>query len=314
MDRVHEMEVLVAIADVGSFAAAGRRLHISPPAVTRAVASLEARLGVRLLNRTTRSLSMTEAGVRFLETARSVLAGIEAAEKEALGEMAAPQGRLTVTTSFTFGRTALAPIVSEFLGAHPQVSLSVLLIDRTVNLVEEGIDVAVRIGPLSDSSLIARRVGQVRRLLVASPKYLDRRGWPQNPSDLKLHSIIAFTGLVANRKWGYLDRGGVAYQSFEPRLEINDAATAIAAATAGDGITVALSYMVAEQLRSGALVPVLEPVTPPPVPVHLVHPHNRLVAPKVRAFIDFAAPKLSRRLQELAIDPLGEMPDAEAPG
>lgn len=308
MDRLHEMEVLAAVADAGSFAGAGRSLRISPPAVTRAVASLEARLGAQMFNRTTRSLSLTEAGARFLETVRSVLAEIDAAEMNALGETAVPQGQLTVTTSFTFGRTALAPIVSEFLGSHPRINLSVLLIDRTVNLVEEGIDIAVRIGQLADSSLIARRVGYVRRLLVASPKYLERRGRPQKPGDLKLHSMIAFTGLVANRKWGHIDRGGISHVSFEPRLEINDAATAIAAAMAGDGITVALSYMVTEQIRAGSLVPVLEAVTPPPVPVHLVYPHSRLVAPKVRAFIDFAAPRLSRVLEDLAIEPLKEAP------
>lgn len=300
MDRLHEMEVFLAVADVGSFAGAGARQRISPPAVTRAVASLEDRLGARLFNRTTRSLSLTEAGARFLESTRRLLSEIETAEKDAVGETAIPQGHLTVTASVTFGRTVLSPIVGGFLDSHPRVTVAAMLFDRVVNLVEEGIDVGVRIGDLPDSSLIARRVGEVRRILVASPGYLARSGMPSVPGDLKLHSIIAFTGLMANREWRYVDGKAAKKIALSPRMEVNDAGAAIAAAQAGDGITIALSYMVVDAVRDGRLVPVLGEFTPEPVPVHLVYPHSRLVAPKVRAFVDFAAPRLADILGDLA--------------
>ncbi len=311
MDRLHEMEVFVAVAVAGSFAKAGARLRISPPAVTRAISSLEDRLGARLFNRTTRSLSLTEAGARFLESARRLLTDLDVAEKSAAGETAVPHGRLTVTTSVTFGRSVLAPIVCAFLAAHPRITVSVLLLDRIANLVEEGIDVAVRIGELPDSSLVARRVGEVRRVLVASPGYLAKRGQPEAPADLKLHSIIAFTGLMPNREWRFVDRRGPNHVSFTPRLEINDAVAAIGAVEMGDGITIALSYMVAQQIREGRLVPVLDQFSPPPAPVHIVYPQGRLVAPKVRAFVDFARPRLRAALDTLSVGRL-EAADGKA--
>ncbi len=303
MDRVHQLEVFVAVADAGGFAKAGARLRISPPSVTRAVLALEDRLGARLFNRTTRSLSLTEVGTRFLETSRRLLSEIDAAEKDAVGETSVPHGHLTVTASVTFGRSTLAPVVGAFQKAYPRVTVSVLLLDRIANLVEEGIDVAVRIGDLPDSSLAARRIGAVRRVLVASPDYLARRGRPDAPADLKLHSIIAFTGLMANREWRFLRDGIPGSVSFMPRLEINDALAAIAAAEAGDGITVALSYMVADRIEQGRLQLVLEEFAAPAVPVHLVYPSSRVVAPKVRAFVDFAAPRLRSALDGLAVDP-----------
>ncbi len=299
MDRLHEMEVFVAVADAGSFAGAGARLRMSPPAVTRAIASLEDRLGARLFNRTTRSLGLTEAGARFLESARRLLGEIEDAEKQAVGESAVPQGHLTITASVTFGRSILAPMVVDFLASHPGISASVILLDRIANLVEVGIDVAVRIASLPDSTLIARRVGEVRRILVASPAYLEQHGVPETPGDLRRHALIAFTGLMPNRTWRYVDDEGTNQISLAPRLEINDATASIGAAEAGNGITIALSYMVAEHLRRGRLVPVLDRYTPLPVPVHLVYPHSRLIASKVRAFVDFAAPRLQRILEEL---------------
>ncbi|MGE0715374.1 MAG: LysR family transcriptional regulator [Alphaproteobacteria bacterium] len=300
MDRLHELEVFVAVADAGSFARAGARLRLSPPAVTRAVSALEDRLGARVFNRTTRSLSMTDAGQRFLESARRVLADLDAAEKEAAGETAMPQGHLTVTASATFGRSTLAPLVLGFLGQHPRVTASVILLDRVVNLVEEGIDVAVRIGRLPDSNLVATRVGAVRRILVASPDYLARRGTPASPADLKLHSMIAFTGLVPNREWRFGNEHGASSVMIDPRIEINDAAAAIGAAEMGHGITVALSYMVGDGIRDGRLTTILDDFAPPPRPVHLVYPHARLVAPKTRAFVDYAAPRLRQVLDRFA--------------
>lgn len=179
--------------------------------------------------------------------------------------------------------------------------MSVLLLDRITNLVEEGIDLAVRIGPLPDSSLIAKRIGTVRRVLVASPAYLAQRGKPQTPADLQLHSMIAFTGLMPNREWRFLDGRSGNSVSFMPRLEINDAVSSIAAAETGDGITIALSYMVADKINEGRLVTVLDEFTPPAVPVSLVYPQSRLISPKVRAFVDFATPRLRATVDSLAI-------------
>lgn len=300
LDRLHEIEVFVAVADAGDFARAAARLRLSPPAVTRAVAALEDRLGARVFARTTRSLTITDVGRRFLESARRVLADLDAAEREAVGEAAMPQGDLAITGSVTFGRSALAPVICGFLGQYPRVSASVLLLDRVANLVEEGIDVAVRIGHLPDSSLVAKRIGAVRRMLVASPDYLARRGAPGSPAELRGHSVIAFTGLMPNREWRFQNGqkpGGVALQ---PRFEINDAVAALQAAEAGHGITVALSYMAGDKIRAGTLVPVLDAFALPPQPVHLVYPQARLVAPKVRAFVDFAAPRLKEVLDQLA--------------
>lgn len=314
MDRLHEIEVFVAVADAGSFTKAGTRLRLSPPAVTRAISALEQRLGARVFNRTTRSLAITEVGQRFLESARRVLADLDSAEKEAVGEAAMPQGRLTITASVTFGRSALASVVCAFLAQHPQVTASVLLLDRVVNLIEEGIDVAVRIGELPDSNLIARRIGAVHRVLVASPDYLARFGSPESPADLRRHSVIAFTGLMPNREWRYLDGQKPGSVSLQPAFEINDAAAAIQAAEAGQGITIALSYMVSEQIRVGKLTPVLDAFTLPPQPVHLVHPHARLVAPNIRAFIDFAVPRLKTVLDESAWTSTRDASSASPPG
>ena len=299
MDKLHELEVFVAVADAGSFTKAGTRLRLSPPAVTRAISALEDRLGARVFNRTTRSLTITDVGQRFLENARRILTDIDTAEKEAVGEAAMPHGHLAITASVTFGRAALAPVVCSFLGQHPRVSASVLLLDRVVNLIEEGIDVAIRIGHLPDSNLIAKRIGEVRRILVASPNYLARRGTPVSPSELRLHSVIAFTGLMPNREWHFLNGQKPGSVNLRPVLEVNDAFAAIEAAEMGHGITTALSYMVSDRIRDGKLIPVLDSFTLPPQPVHLVYPHARLVAPKIRAFIDFAAPRLKTTLDQL---------------
>ncbi|WP_230163778.1 LysR family transcriptional regulator [Roseomonas sp. CECT 9278] len=290
------MEIFVAVAETGGFAKAAVRLHLSPPVVTRAVAALEERLGVRLFDRSTRHVAPTEAGLRFLERARTLLQELDEAEKAATGELALPTGHLTVTASVAFGRHVVAPVVAEYLRANPRVSVSMLMLDRQVNLIEEGVDIAVRIGDLPDSSLVARTVGRVRRVLVASPDYLARRGMPATPADLRLHEVIGFTGLMPNREWRFVQDGRSAVLRLAPRFEVNDAAAAIAAAEADEGITLALCYMVAGAVREGRLVPVLLPFSPPAVPVHLVTPQARLVAPKVRAFLDLAAPRLRARL------------------
>jgi DNA-binding transcriptional LysR family regulator len=261
---------------------------------------LEDRLGARVFNRTTRRLSLTETGARFLENSRRLLSEIDNAEKDAVGEIAVPHGNLTVTTPVTFGRLVFAPIVCAFLNAFPRVTVSALLLDRVANLVEEGIDAAVRIGSLPDSSLVARRIGEVRRVLIASPAYLAKRGRPQAPADLRLHSMIAFTGLIPNRELRFPHGKAGTGVVITPRLEVNDATTAIGAAEAGEGITFAVSYMVARQVRDGRLATILDDLMPPAVPVHLVHAQSRFVAPKVRAFVDFAGPRLQRALDNLS--------------
>jgi DNA-binding transcriptional LysR family regulator len=305
MDRLHELEVFVGVADAGSFAKAGTRMRLSPPAVTRAISALEDRLGARVFHRTTRSLAITEVGQRFLENARRILSDLDTAQKEAVGETAVPHGHLTVTASVTFGRSALTPIVCAFLNQNPRVSVSIMLLDRLTNLIEEGIDVAVRIGPLPDSNLVAKKVGMVRRILVASPDYLARRGMPRTPADLRLHSMIAFTSLMTNREWRFMDGRSSRGFSFMPRLEINDAVAAIGAAEMGDGITIALSYMVADKILDGRLVPVLDEFAPAAVPVSLVYPQNRLISPKVRAFVEFATPRLRTALHQLTVPVAG---------
>jgi DNA-binding transcriptional LysR family regulator len=299
VDRLRAMEVFVAVAEAGGLAAAGARLRMSPPAVTRAVAALEDRIGTRLLNRTTRRMSLTEAGARYLESARRLLGEIAAAEREAAGETAAPAGHITVTCPVPFGRMHFLPLVTEFLRAEPRVTASVLMLNRVVNLVEEGIDLALRIGALPDSSLVARRVGETRRILVASPGYLAQRGTPVRPEDLRAHDVIAHTILTPGREWRYVaEDGRPAAVALAPRLTVNDVTAALAAAERGEGIAIALSYMVAPALAEGRLVPVMERFAPAPVPVQIVHPHARLLAPKIRAFVDFATPWLRRRLAQ----------------
>lgn len=299
MDRFNELKVFVSVAENGGFAKAAARLRSSPPAVTRTVAALEQRVGVQLFNRTTRMVSMTEAGRRFLEHARRILTDLDVAESELAGESTMPSGHLTITSPVTMGRMMLPSIVTDFLHAHPHVTAKVLLFDRITNLIEEGIDVGLRVGQLPDSSLIARQVGEVRRILVASPAYLSKHGRPKDPTDLKRHSMIAFTGLLPSREWVFGEGKTARRITLKPRFEINDAAAAIAAAEGGGGITIALSYMVARQIGERRLQQVLGSFAPSAVPVQLVYPESRLVAPKVRAFVDYAAPKLRSALRGL---------------
>lgn len=300
MDRFHELEVFVAVVDAGSFASAARRLNMSPPAVTRAVSSLEERLGARLVSRTTRSMSLTEAGQRFLENARRLLADVEAAEQEVVGRTATPSGHLTITAPVTFGRIAVVRMLGEFLDAHPRITASLVLVDRVVNLVEEGIDVGVRIGELPDSSIIARRVGEVRRVVVASPGYLEECGVPRTPQELKAHRMIGFTGLTPNRELAFLEKGRRVHVTAPPFLEVNDAAAALAAAEAGHGITSLYCYMAGESVRSGRLVPLLRSHWLAGSPVQIVYPGSRLLAAKVRRFVDWAAPRLTTELARLS--------------
>ena len=296
MDRFHELRVFIAVADSGGLAKAAGAIHSSPPAVTRTIASLEERLGVRLFDRTTRSLRLTELGMTFLENARRVLSDLEDAEQDIAGQSKIISGHLTITASLTFGRAMLQPIILDFLDANPRINISMLLFDRVVDLTDEGFDLAVRIANLPDSSLVSRHVGDVARLLIASPAYLAKRGVPKTPDELLLHTIIAQSALMPNREWRYSKAGKPARIELPARLEINDAHACIDAAERGKGITIALSYMVTEAIRDGRLVLVLPDFTPPSVPVNFIYAQRRMVMPKVRAFIDFAAPRLSKAL------------------
>lgn len=290
MDRLRELEVFAEIASAGSLAEAGRRLNLSPPAVTRILAGLEDRLGVRLVQRTTRNLNLTEAGLRFRESAQRLLADMEDAEREAAGAGVVPQGRVAITASTSFGRQAVAPVFAAFLEAHPRVRGAMHLWDRNVNLIDEGIDVAVRIGALPDSGLYARRLGAVRNMLVASPGYLERAGTPAHPDDLALHRIIAFRGVMPTDR---IALKGVT-RTITPWIEINDALSAISLAAEGHGITVALSYLAKSLIAEGRLVEVLPDLAPAERPVHLVWPEARLPTLAVRAFLDYAQPRLAR--------------------
>jgi DNA-binding transcriptional LysR family regulator len=298
MDRLQALEAFCAVVDSGGFAKAAKRLRLSAPAVTRAVAGLEARLGARLLNRTTRSLSLTEAGQRYLASARRILAELAAAETAA-GEDAVPAGHLTLTAPLTFGRMHVTPALLDFLREYSKVTATLTLLDRVVSLAEEGIDAAIRIGALPDSPLVARKVGEVRRVLAASPAYLAARGAPHDIGDLRRHDLIAFTGAAGD--WRLRQGARTVAVRIAPRLQVNDAAAAIAGALRGDGITGAFTYMVAPDLAAGKLKTVLDRFAPPPVPVQIVYPESRLVAAKLRAFISFAAPRLSRALAEVEV-------------
>lgn len=292
MDRLRELEVFAEIATAGSMAEAGRRLNLSPPAVTRLLAGLEERLGVRLVQRTTRRLHLTEAGQRFFAAAERFLADMDAAEREAAGSGLVPQGRVAITASTSFGRLAVVPVFAEFLEANPRVSGSVHLWDRNVNLVEEGIDVAVRIGELQDAGLIARRVGHVRRMLVASPDYLNRVGTPTDADALVRHRFVTFRGVMPTDR---ISLDGVS-RNVTPWIVLNDALSSLALAEAGHGITLAMSYLTRSQIADGTLIEVLPHIAPPPLPVHLVWPEARMPTAAVRTFIDHAHARLSALL------------------
>ncbi len=289
VDRFETMRVFVAVADAQGFAPAARRLAMSPPAVTRAVSALEERIGTRLLHRTTRVVRLTEAGTRFLADCKRILGEIEEAEASAAGSHAEPRGQLAVTAPVMFGRMHVAPIVLDFLTRYPQVSVRMLFRDRLVDLIDEGLDVAVRIAHLPDSSLRAVQVGTVRRVVCASPGYLAARGTPQRPAELARHEAIAFALGASPDGWAFASGETVSPQA---QLVVNGNDVAIAAAVAGRGFARVLSYQIAPELQAGRLRIVLEAFEPPPLPISLVYAEGRRAAAKVRAFVDFAVERL----------------------
>jgi len=283
MDRLDAMHAFVTVADLRGFAPAARKLGLSPSAVTRLVAALEQHLGARLLQRTTRSVALTDVGARYLERARRILSDVEEAEDSAQQERTRPSGRLVVSAPVGFGRLQVSPVMSAYLKRYPDVSGELRLSDNLVNLVEDGVDLAVRIGHLADSSLVARQVGGMRRIVVASPAYLKARGEPKAPETIKAHATIRF-GSTAD--WRFVRDGREVVVTPDPRFISNSADAAIQYAERGGGLTQVLAYQAAEGLRRGRLKIVLSKFEAPPLPIHIVYPTSRLLSAKVRAFID----------------------------
>lgn len=292
MDRFSEMQIYIAVAESEGFSAAARRLNISPPVVTRAVAELEARLGVKLLNRTTRYVRTTEAGQRYLEDARRVLMAADEADEAAIGVNAEPRGHLTVTAPVLFGRMYVMPGIVDYLQKYPDTEISAMFVDRVVNLMEEGVDVALRIGELSDSSFKALRVGTVRRLLCASPGYIEQHGIPHTPEDLAKHKIIVASNLGSTIEWQFKRDNNTFSVRIKPRLTVSSNDSAIEAAVHGVGVARLLSYQIAPELEQNKLKIILVEYEAPSLPVHIVHREGRHASTKIRSFIDLMASRL----------------------
>ncbi len=291
MAKLEAMQTFVKVAETSSFAEAARQLHMSPPAVTRAVSALEDQIGTRLFTRTTRVVRLTEAGNRYFEDCRKILADVEEAEAAASGSYVRPTGVLQVTASVMFGQQFLVPILTEFLSQNPDVTIRSLFVDRVVNLVDEGIDVAIRIGHLPDSSQSAVRVGKVRQVVCGAPAYFAAHGIPLQPADLVQHSVIAGTSSFSSLDWHFgLDQK--LKVSVKPRLFCNTYDGVIRASLDGWGLARVLSYQIGEHLVAGHLQTVLADYEQEPLPIHIVHPEGRRASAKVRAFIDLAVDRL----------------------
>jgi DNA-binding transcriptional LysR family regulator len=292
MDRLYLMTVFVAVAEEQGFAAGARRLDLSPPAVTRAIAALEEKLGVRLLERSTRHVRVTEAGQRYLDDARRIIAEVDEADDAVAGINAAPRGQLTVTAPVLFGRQYVMPGIVDYLQRYPAMEVSTVFVDRVTNLLEEGIDVGVRIGELPDSSLRAVAVGQVRRILCAAPAYLAQHGAPSTPQDLAQHILVSSSGASMSPDWRFERDGRSQSLRITPRLRVNSNDAAIEAVRRGFGITRLLSYQAAPLLASGELQLVLEDHAPPAVPINIVHRDSRQGSPRIRSFVDLMVARL----------------------
>jgi len=303
MDRIDAMKVFVTALDEGSLAGAGRKLGRSPAAVSRAIAFLEAHVGAELLHRTTRSIRLSEVGERYVAACRRVLSELEEADIVAGGERAAPRGMLTLTAPVISGEMVLRPILDAFLDEYPTVSARLLLLDRAVNLIDEGIDVALRIAELADSAMVATRIGEVRRVVAAAPRYLKQNPRIDEPGDLAKHQIITMAHLP--NSWTFPPAAGSSVPrsvQVTPRLVTNSIRSAVASAVSGRGVALFFSYQVAEEVQSGALEVVLTGHEPAALPVHVIVPQGRLAVPKVRAFMDFAVPRLRNHFARLAKD------------
>jgi DNA-binding transcriptional LysR family regulator len=299
MDRLEAMRTLIAAVDGGSLSAASRSMGVPLPTVSRRVSDLEAHLGAQLVVRTSRKLILTDAGSAYVAAVRHVIEHLGEAERAASGEYRTPRGELLVTAPIMFGKLHVAPLVHEFLGIYPEVTVRLILSDTVVDLVENHIDIAVRIGRLPDSSLVARRVGQVNWITCASPAYLERRGTPKAPAELTLHDCIAFEGLQTYRMWQFAPPSPLV--DISPRFSVNTADAVIGGAVAGLGIARVMSYQAVDAVSRERLVPILRADTPEALPVHLVHASQALQPLKQRAFVDFLAPRLKTVLDEIAV-------------
>lgn len=300
MDKLDSMAVLLAVVEAGSLSAAARHLAMPLATVSRKVAALEAHLKTRLLHRTTRHLALTEAGSAYVAACRRILDEIGEAERTATGEYATPKGELTVTAPMMFGRLHIVPVVAEFLAQYPEIEINLVLTDRVMHLMDEHIDVAVRIGELPDSGLMATGVGKVRRVVCASPAYLARHGAPLTPAELAAHDCISFEVMESRRAWVFGAARSAQAVPVHSRLAVNTVDAAIAAATLGVGLVRVMSYQVMDALRNDTLRIVLEPFEAQPLPVSLVHKGQAPLPLKLRAFLDFVTPRL--RARQLSID------------
>jgi DNA-binding transcriptional LysR family regulator len=288
MDRFAAISAFIAVVDRQGFAPAARHLGLVPSAVTRHVAALEAHLGVRLLARTTRSVTLTEAGAHYLERARRIMAELAEAEEFAQSERLTPVGRLVVSAPAVFGRLHVAPLMAEFLNRHAGVQGQLQLSDRWVNMVEEGVDCAIRIGHLPDSGLVARRLGETRRIIVGAPGYLAQYGTPDDPRDITAHRIIRFSAFEGAEEWRLLRAGGEERVPIAPCLVTNSADAALCAAERGGGLTMVLAYQAREAIAAGRLIRILGDFEPPSLPIQIAWPAARLIPAKLRAFIEVA--------------------------
>ncbi len=297
MDRLEAMSILVASAEAGSFSAAGRQLGVPLPTISRKVADLEAHLNTQLLVRSTRKLSLTEAGLAYVAACKRILEQVDEAESQASGEYTVPRGTLAMTAPIVFGRLHVVPVVNEFLARFPQINVYLTLSDHTIDIVDEHIDLAVRVGALPDSALVATKVGEIRRVVCGSPDYFAAHGVPKTPDDLADHMCVTFTALASGMTWIFNPRGKPA-KGVRPycRLKINTAEAAIDAAIAGVGVTNVLSYQVARAVAAGKLRLVLQDYEPDPSTVHLVHAGQKILPLKLRRFTEFAASRLRKSL------------------
>ncbi|SDT39327.1 LysR family transcriptional regulator [Bradyrhizobium canariense] len=286
MDRIDAMQAFVAVADVKGFAPAARKLGLSPSGVTRLIAALEDRLGARLLQRTTRKVALTDVGTRYLERVRRILADVEEAEGSAEGERTRPGGRLVVSAPLGFGRLHVSPVMSAYLKRYPEVTGELRLSDRMINLVEDGVDLAVRIGHLPDSSLVARQVGEMRRIVVASNGYLQEHGEPKTPEAINSHQTIQFGAMAIPPDWRFVRDGREVRVNVTPRFVTNSADAAIQYAEQDGGLTRVMAYQAADAIKGGRLKIVLAKFEQPALPIHIVYPTSRLLSAKVRTFID----------------------------
>jgi DNA-binding transcriptional LysR family regulator len=296
MDRLEAMSAFLAAVEAGSLSGASRKLGMPLATLSRKVSELETHLRTRLLTRTSRRLILTDAGRSYVAACKRILDDVREAERAAAGEYSAPRGELIITAPIVFGRLHVLPVLLEFLKTYPEIDVRLTLADRVVNLQEDHVDLAVRIGELPDSSLVAMRVGSIGRVVCGSPSYFAERGTPKRPNELSKHDCITFNGLTSPEAWIFLSGKGNISVALHSRLIINTAEAAIDAAIAGLGITRVLSYQVADAMRTGALVLALREFEPPPVPVSLVHAGQGRLALKLRAILDFAAPRLRARL------------------